>query len=242
MYFFVTSKIVKNTDTIVFLSSDETQAILNNDADHYYQTFNKVDLKLRKSKNVHDYLAKIANSGCEGKEENKEKIIDCIEKVQRKLEPMRNDTIEGVHIDKFLNLPWRIGFICDKVYENGLPHTRGDVIIFNNVDVQRHNIVETCRLLIHEKVHVYQKTYTEEFRKNIQNEYQKIDEMRDNNTSPSNPDVDDYVYKRKSDGQLMRSDYKNKPSSFRDISFPKNDHKLEHPNETTAYSLQELYQ
>ena len=33
---------------------------------------------------------------------------------------------------KLLDLKWKIGFICDKFYENGLPHTRGDTILINN--------------------------------------------------------------------------------------------------------------
>ena len=57
---------IKNNVHVHFLSKEETQTILNNDADHYYSRFQKNDLKARKVKSKKDYLAKIANSACDG--------------------------------------------------------------------------------------------------------------------------------------------------------------------------------
>lgn len=240
-YFYFSSKAIQSTDNIIFLSNDETQDVLNNDADHYYQTFHSVDLKVRKSKNLQEYLGKISKSGCEGMEENKEKIVDCIEKVKKKLHSHRNETIEGVNIGVMLDLPWKFGFVCDNYYENGLPHTRGDVIILNNQDIQRRNIQEMCRLLIHEKVHIYQKTKKEDFETSIKDKYEKTKDTRESETAPANPDIDAFTYKRKSDGEIMESKYNETPAHFRDIAFPKGDHTLEHPYETIAYTLESLY-
>lgn len=242
IYFYFSSKMIQNTDHVIFLSDTETQHVLNQDADHYYQTFHKVDLKVRKSKNLQDYLAKIAKSGCEGSEENKEKIIDCIEKVNKQLYNKRSDTVEGINIGSLLDLPWKIGFTCDKFYENGLPHTRGDVIVLNNLDIERRNMVEMCRLLIHEKVHVYQKSsYKEEFQKSLETKYEKTDKLRDAHNAPANPDIDAHIYRKKDDDTLMDSTYSKNPKHFRDVKFPNNDHTLEHPFESVAYSLENLY-
>jgi len=59
LYFFFSSKMIDSTDNIIFLPQEETQTVLNDDADHYYQTFHEKDLKVRKIKNVEEYLAKI---------------------------------------------------------------------------------------------------------------------------------------------------------------------------------------
>lgn len=242
IYFYFSSKMVQNTENVIFLSDSETQNVLNEDADHYYQTFHKVDLKVRKSKNLEEYLAKIAKSGCEGTEENKEKILHCIEKVNKQLQDKRKDTVEGINIGTLLDLPWKFGFTCDKFYENGLPHTRGDVIILNNLDIERRNMMEMCRLLIHEKVHVYQKSiHKESFEKALEDKYEKTDKLRDKKNSPANPDIDSHIYRKKDDGTIMDSAYVNTPKHFRDVTFPNDDHTLEHPFETTAYHLENLY-
>uniref|UniRef100_A0A6C0CMP6 Uncharacterized protein n=1 Tax=viral metagenome TaxID=1070528 RepID=A0A6C0CMP6_9ZZZZ len=241
LYFFFYSKMIKSTDKVQFLIDSQTQEILNNDTDHYYQTFHKTDFKVRKSKNLKDYLAKISKSGCDGTEENKEKILACIKKIETKLQNSRNDVAEGVHIGKMLDLKWIIGFTCDKYYENGLPHTRGDVILLNNKDLQRRNIDETCKLLIHEKVHVYQKTYSEDFSQSIQESFERVDSSKVSKSIPANPDTDNYIYKRKDDGKWLKSKYNKNPKHFRDIQFPDGDHTLEHPYESVAYSLENLY-
>lgn len=241
MYFYVKSKMVANTEKIIFLTDSETQEVLNGDADHYYQTFNKVDLKVRKSKTMEDYLVKIANSGCFAMEENKEKIVDCIERVQTQLTPRRNEVIDGIQIGKLLDLEWRIGFTCDDIYESGLPHTRGNVIILNNLDIQRRTLEETCQLLIHEKVHVYQKTYAEETNAHLTEHFDIVKKKSDNARVPANPDVDENIYKRKQDGKILESEYVKKPTHFRDVKFPDGDHTQEHPFEMTAYKLESLY-
>ena len=238
MYFFLKSKMVKNTDNIIFLKSTETQNILNTDADHYYLSFNKSSLKLRKSKNLAEYLEKISESGSEGDEENKEKIIDCIGRINEKL---RSGIKEGIDISKFLKMDWRIGFTGDSFYENGLPHTRSNVIILNNKDIEKRSITDLCRLLIHEKVHVYQKTYKTEYSKYLDENFEVTEEKGKQEDIPANPDTDKFIYKSKSTGEIFQGKYREKPKHFRDIAFTDNDHTKEHPNESVAYALEKLY-
>ena len=238
MYFFLKSKMVKNTDQITFLKSSETQEILNNDADHYYQSFNKTDLKLRKAKTLSEYLEKISDSGSEGGEENKEKIIDCIGRINKKLE---NGTKEGIDIQKFVKLDWRIGFTGNIFYENGLPHTRTDVIILNNKDVEKRSITELCRLLIHEKVHVYQKKYKTDFSTYLEENFEKTEQKGNQEDIPANPDTDKFIYKKKSTGEIFQGRYRENPKHFRDIIFTDEDHTKEHPNESVAYALENMY-
>lgn len=241
-YFFLKSKMVKNTDQITFLTSSETQAVLNDNADQYYQTFTKIDLKVRKCKSLKEYLARISNSGSEGEEENKEKIMDCINRINRKLDKTKGDKmISGVNMRTFLDMPWRIGFTGDTFYENGLPHTRNGVIIMNSRDIERKSITSMCRLLIHEKVHVYQKIYQTEFAKYLEENYDRTEKEHNDITIPSNPDTDRFVYTEKATGQILQGKYRENPRHFRDIDFTDNDQRKEHPNESVAYALENLF-
>lgn len=243
LYFFFASKMIDNTDNIIFLLQEETQKILDDNVDRYYETFHEKDFLVRKIKNVKEYLAKISKSGCNGSEENKQKIIDCIHKIHSKLHSKIEDSIYGVQLSKLLNLPWNIGFVCDKYYENGLPHTRGNVIILSNKDVSTRNIFELCRLLLHEKVHIYQKEYKEEFLVELLKEYEVIEDIDKSTTNiRANPDTDNFVYKRKSDGKVLKTTYRKNPTNFNDVKYPDNDHSLEHPFEYVAYHLEKLYE
>ena len=56
----------------------------------------------------------------------------------------------------------KIGFVCNNNYENGLPHTRGDIIILNKNKFMINSDIKNMKTLIHEQVHVYQKKYSNE--------------------------------------------------------------------------------
>ena len=51
---------------------------------------------------------------CNGSEENKQKIIDCIGKIHSKLHSKKKDSVDGVQLSKLLELPWKIGFVRKK--------------------------------------------------------------------------------------------------------------------------------
>ncbi len=229
----------QNAPVIEILNAEEMQHVITTDADHYYDKFHAVDFKVRNVKNKHSYLDKISKSGCSSEENTIQKIKDCINTINTQLSDRRHETIHGIYIDQFLKIPWRIGFICDKKYENGLPHTRGDVIVLNNQDVQRRSMSEVCKLLIHEKSHVYQKKenmsaylktkYTEVKKKDYQDE-----------TIPANPDTNDTIYKSNETNVVLEGKYRENPRHFRDVLFTQNDHTLEHPFESVAYNMENL--
>jgi hypothetical protein len=131
------------TPVIEILSAEEMQRVITEDADNYYDKFHTVDFKVRDVTNKRTYLEKISKSGCSAETDIIEKVRSCIETVHTQLSATkRNETIHGINIDIFLKIPWRIGFTCDMKYENGLPHTRGDVIILNNKDIQSRTVNE----------------------------------------------------------------------------------------------------
>ena len=228
---------------IQFLSAEEMQRVITDDADNYYDKFHTVDYKVRDVTNRHTYLEKIAKSGCAAESDIIEKVRSCIETVHRHLSATNgNETIHGIDIAVFLNIPWRIGFTCDKKYENGLPHTRGDVIILNNKDIQRRTVNEVCKLLIHEKSHVYQKTKKENISAYLKTNYTEV-KRKDykDKTIPANPDIDDIIYKCNKTNMLLEGKYRENPTHFRDVVFTQNNHALEHPFERIAYGMEDLF-
>jgi len=231
----------RNTTPIIdILSAEEMQRVITMDADHYYEKFHAVDFKVRKVNNKAAYLDKISGSGCAAEEETIQKVKNCIETVHAHLSNKRDETIHGININTFLKIPWRIGFICDRKYENGLPHTRGDVIILNNQDVRRKTVTEVCKLLIHEKSHVYQKT--ENMSDYLKTKYTEV-KQKDykDKTIPANPDTNDKVYKCNETNVVLEGKYRKDPTHFRDVLFTQNDHALEHPYESIAYNMEELF-
>lgn len=241
IYFWAKSKKL-TTPNVTFLTAEEMQKHLNDDADHYYDKFHKTDLKVRKVKSKEDYLEKIASSACDPTTEVRDKLGHCIQKVHDKLDQMRDQVIEGIKIGELLDLKWKIGFTCDKHYENGLPHTRSDVIVLYNKDIQSRNIPEVCELLIHEKVHVYQKMFEKEMNDHIRNEYDEYQRKDYKDESiPANPDIDDYVYKSKADGKVLEAHYSKKPKHFRDVKYTENESSMEHPLENIAYKVQKIF-
>lgn len=237
VYFWIRSM---RRQQITILTAEEMQGVISEDADNYYDKFHTVDYKVRNVKNKKAYLSKISKSGCSPDEETIEKITKCVESVHRILLPKSSETINGIHIETFLAIPWKIGFTCNNKYENGLPHTRGDVIILNVKDIQRRTIPEVCKLLIHEKCHVYQKQ--EDMSQYLKDNYTEV-KRKDykDQTIPANPDTNDVIYKCNKTDTVLEGKYASAdPKHFRDISFPQNDHSLEHPFESIAYKMEDL--
>jgi hypothetical protein len=224
---------------IQILTAAEIQNVISEDADHYYDKFHKKDFKVRDVDDKPGYLFKIAKSGCAPEGGNGLKVEECIATVHAHLSERRNETIHGIDMNSFLNLPWKIGFTRDNNYENGLPHTRGDVIILNNEDIAKRTHQEVCRLLIHEKSHVYQKKrdmslymkekYTEVKRKDYTDE-----------SVPANPDTNDTIYRCNETNEILGGTYAETPTHFRDVVFTLDDHTMEHPFESIAYKMEKL--
>jgi len=229
----------KSDTNITFLSKLDLADILVENTDGYYNQFNKNDLKIRNLKTVDEYTGIIRNSCCDAPPLLQDKIVTCITKInaffQNKTESW------GIDFRRFLALPWNIGFTCDSLYEFGFPHTRQNVIILNVSDSMFRSELRLCRLLIHEKVHVYQKTYPEEMKTYLQSQSFLATKKDQNDTSiPANPDIDDLVYTKGNQSYFAKYETNN-PTSFSDIQYSNGKAKYEHPYETMAYELEFLY-
>jgi hypothetical protein len=231
-----------HSNHVQFLSKEELIDILLENQDRYYDTFTNHDLKVRKISDIEEYYSIIRSSACNGTDDLKKKITKCIEKLNGKLRKIEEESLYGISCKKLMDIPWKIGFTCDRNYENGFPHTRNDVIILNSTDCMNRSETRLCKLVLHEKVHVYQKMYKPEMDKYVLDSgytILKTKPIRDENSLYSaNPDVDSIVYGHRETKEEFYAKYRENPKSFQDIQYPNDDPKYEHPFEKIAYDIE----
>ena len=235
-YFNKNIELMENNKNIYFIHTDELYNILKLDEDNYYKTFYNNDFNTRNIKNIDEYINIIKISVYNLTEDEKEKIKKCITDANNRLEKINFNWFNG---NKAKELPWIIGCIKGKYYENGLPHTRGNIILLPKEDINKNSIKKLTDTLIHEKVHIYQKTYSDDVEKYI-NEYNfKILKKRDSNDNiRANPDLNNIIYKD-NDNNIYKATYINNPKSIEDIIYsPINQQSYEHPYEKMAIFIE----
>ena len=224
-------------NTIIFLSKDDVSNILNENKDLYYERFFKSDLIARKSNSIDDYKQKIKDSPTDINEEKKKIITALVEEID---EEIKNKKLFWFDSKKLNDIPWKIGVFQGNKYENGLPHTRDDIILF---PIERIFLDKrTKRDLLHEKVHVYQRKYPEDVIKFIEyHGFIKERKREEKDYIRANIDTDDYIYKDK-ENKIHHSVYnKENPSDIQDVTmYPCPTQKCEHPYEKMAIEISYL--
>ena len=176
---------------VKFLTDLETKTIILNDEDGYINGLTNDDLVKRGVTSIEEYIQKISSSPMNFTNEEKDIIEDSVTKAQIFFEELKDHFIDSKLIS---NMNWNFGLTIDEEYEMGLPHTRYDVIFLTPSHIKRKDIV---KLLIHEKIHVYQRKYKKMFQeKLLENGYEIIGERKKRKDLRSNPDLDEYVYKK----------------------------------------------
>jgi len=221
---------------ILFLDKTQLQDFLMKDPDHYYKSFSKKDLSMRKISSTEDYYFIIEKSCRDFNVYEKNKIINCVSKVESILKSTNDPWFDGI---KACKTQWKFGCVSGKLYEGGLPHTRYDVIILPEYVVTNYNDAELSKLILHEKIHVYQKMYPKDIHKYTQYHhfYKKIrrNEVHD---ARANPDLDEWIY-NDSNNQSYMALYKADSTHITDVTFyPNNSHFYEHPYEKMAYDME----
>jgi hypothetical protein len=223
---------------IVFLKGYELYKILKEDNDNYYKTFFDNDFYSRKIKNINEYIELIKSSPTDFNDSEKLKLTKCIKEADVFFENIFFEWFDG---KKSVTIPWVLGIVKNKLYENGLPHTRNNIIIISKDNINDFTELKLTKTLIHEKVHIYQKIYKNEvityLKKNNFIKYKKksnLDNIR------SNPDLDNWIYKD-SNNNILKAVYNNNPSSIEDIKYlPINNQSYEHPYEKMAIEIEKL--
>lgn len=237
LVFCIAYSLFYNTKNVVFLNKNELASFLMNDKDNYYKSFHKKDLTVRKVSSIDEYKQKIRNSASDFSLSQKEKIMFCVEKLNKMLMNVKEPWFDG---KKAVSSVWKFGSIFSTDYENGLPHTRSDVIILPQTALDSYSQYNLTQLILHEKIHIYQKMYPRDIENYIQhNQYYKFKKRSEIADSRANPDLNEWIY-NDSNNKTFVAIYNSNPTNISDVNFyPNNTSNEEHPFEKMAYEMSE---
>lgn len=236
-----------------FFSKEETSMFVMRDRDEYIQRMTAPDLFARNCIVSREYKELAAKSAVDFEPHEKmaikRMIVECdvFFNTLNDLKGIHDNCYGAIHGYDIVNIPWV--FAKTTLYEQGFPHTRENVIFvgpsFIPTTIFYKDVFAICSTLIHEKIHVYQRLYSDRFTKWLfEMGYQK---MMKRNWSPltrSNPDLDSWMYRHPT-GKIMHNNYNSlTPLGISDVSSV--DEGLvgsmyEHPNEEIAYKIANIY-
>ena len=216
-----------------FLTKKDTQTFFKNDSDNYIKDLTNLDIKAHKSVSGYDYQNKIINVADSFTPEEKNMLLIAMQKADNALLKIKYPGFDG---KKAANMNWNIALTRGKTYEDGLPHTRKNVIfisdtLFDTSDKQ------LAIVMLHEKVHVYERMFPKDIEKWINySGYKKHKKWSSYKNARSNPDINDWSY-ISPEGKEMIVLYKtNNPNTIHDVI--QTDPAREHPYEALAYKLE----
>ena len=254
----------KGEEHLYYMSYEETARFLESDEDKYVANLSPIDLYARKVSSKEEYINIIKGEATHFNKGDKLILDKCTKKADELLRNININTISSesnLDYSKYLNykdianIKWVLAITRNdngEKYEDGLPHTRKN-IIFLSQDVLNYSEDEIIKLLIHEKIHIYQRQNDALFKTIIYNMgYVEISASPTSLTSPtsttvsqdklkyvrSNPDVNNKIYKNVHTGELMICLYSSdKPKRINDIIIQ--NYAMEHPYEKIAYEISE---
>jgi hypothetical protein len=240
------------------MSYKETSEFLVNDKDRYVSNFSELDLHARNVKTHIEYISNIEDTAITFSDEDKELLIKCSNNADKYF---KTETYKELKYGKHINgndiadIKWI--FACTytnhfnnviKEYEEGLPHTREN-IIFVSKNVLKYDELNLTNTLIHEKIHIYQRYNSKLFDKIIRemglleldkNLFKYAKYIR------SNPDTNSKIYydsdsiiNNDKDGIMVYLYRNEKPNGINDVI--QNNYSKEHPYEKIAYEIAENF-
>ncbi len=206
--------------------------LIARDIDNYVAGMTQTDLYARRSMNKQDYINKaIMDFSIDTDTENKcfQRCLIAINEANKRLFMLSSS---------FNTIEWHFSFFKGENYEDGLAHTRFN-IIFLPIRILGISDEQLVKLLVHEKIHIIQKLMPfDPFIVNYMKQFNVVGHKYYVNAMiRANPDSDDFVY-RNSNGEIMMFIYKtNTPTSINDIIRLS---QYEHPFEQMAYYYSNL--
>lgn len=244
-----------NDKHLNYMSYEETVQFLERDEDRYVAKLSQLDLYARKVSSKEEYINIIKGEATHFNKGDKLILDKCTKKADELLRNININTISSesnLDYSKYLNykdianIKWILAITRNDnggKYEDGLSHTRKNTI-FLSQDVLNYSEDEIIKLLIHEKIHIYQRQNEALFKTIIYNMgYVEISPNNEISSDKlkyvrSNPDVNNKIYKNVHTGELMICLYSSdKPKNINDIIIQ--NFSMEHPYEKIAYEISE---
>jgi len=219
----------------MFLSTNDMIRFLKNDADRYVASLTAADLAARGVSTQSGYLDLAVAAAAQFDGTEKARLLQAAAAADARL--LRVCGIPGFDGVKAALLPWSFAKMVGRTYEGGLPHTRMDVIFLPSEAVRSKDDAGLIDLLIHEKVHIYERACPDDMFQFLQ--ANKYIQWKPRSMEPlirANPDVDPYIYINPVTKNEMAAYYTSaEPSSVSDVE--PLDFADEHPYEWLAYQI-----
>jgi len=191
---------------IRFMTYKDTANFLAKDNDGYVRNLTELDLHARNVKTHIDYLNNIDDTTISFTEDEKKLLVKCANNADKYLRDEKFAELKyGKHLDgkEIAGIKWVFAntfanYSKDviKEYEQGLPHTRENIILLSK-NVLKYNELDLTSTLIHEKIHIYQRYNPELFDKIIKEMgLKELDKksFRRAKYIRSNPDTNNKLY------------------------------------------------
>lgn len=233
IYLSIIKNRIKNKKEDIFLTKEETRKFIDKDDDYYIELLSNADLHAR-GEETHDGYKKKSMKDVTNFNK-KEYIRECCIKADKWLKDRELKYIGGNHnIDK---IRWLIGCIKG-YYENGLPHTRGN-IIFLPLNIENKEEKEIIKTLIHEKIHIYCRKNREKIVDILRkNGYRRKKHRSNEKLIRGNPDIDEFIYEDKYGNEMKFIYNSEEPKNIMDGEIRG---EYEHPLEMISYEIEDEY-
>ena len=225
-------------DKVYFMNKNEVAKFFKDDSDNYVKNLSNLDIIALKSSSKDDYINKSISDISDFTFRDKSILIDACNKADKFLSTFNGE--KHINFKKIADMNWKLAKTEGKWYEAGYPHTRQD-IIFITPDVINHK--EVVRIMIHEKIHVFERLFPNEILEWMNMEgYTPYKNFKDYPMGRSNPDLNGIVYKDKFGNETIALFKNMNPKGIDDSYYPGGkDWKYEHPYETLAYKVDYAY-
>ena len=246
---------VKDQERFVFLTKKQACELFKTDPDAYFERLNELDRYAMKLPTTEAAIQHMCKNSRSFTPREQAKMIRCCIRADQFFRSLNIPYFDG---NKAAEMPWKFVVTVGTSNEEGMPHTKGDFIYVSD-SVVWDDELELTAILIHEKVHVYERKYPDLMEKWMAHSgYKRYRRQSQVETARSNPDVDGWTYidplgketvvhynVRLAEGFRQKrglAKYSKLPKSIIDSTYPHNDSAAtEHPYEMLAYKLDKMY-
>ena len=221
---------------VKYMTAAETAAFLVEDPDGYVKNMSPTDLYARKVSSAEKYVHRARDSAIDFTPEQKLRFNEACANADAFFAKMGSCPLS---VEKLVRIPWVLAMTEGETYENGLPHTRANIIFLSSyINEQPQQLVRT---MMHEKIHIYQRMYPEEMTQLLEKMgFQRWKMRMGIPRIRANPDVDPWVYLNRDQSAPMMALYtSDQPVSISDVFLE--DAAFEHPYEFLAYEIASKY-
>lgn len=223
---------------VQYMSKEETAEFLLSDPDGYVKNMSPTDLYARKVSSAEKYVRRASESAMNFTDSQKLRFNEACREADRFFQ-LKSEDIPFC-AKKMTAIPWVLALTEGEKYEDGLPHTRANIIFVSSyINEQPKQLIRT---LIHEKIHIYQRLYPEEMAQLLEKRGFRRWKLRMGIPRiRANPDVDPWVYISVDKDEPMLALYaSDQPGNISDVLLP--DATFEHPYEFFAYEVATKFQ